>query len=94
MLLQWRASDALSQRCLTLWCWLLAANGARHCARTAPAHISPHQEIAMSNSRHTGPHGLKPRAIKRLRQSEAALRPQREPLRFPDPEPPLWKPLG
>lgn len=48
----------------------------------------------MSNSRHTGPHGLKPRAIKRLRQSEAALRPQREPLRFPDPEPPLWKPLG
>jgi hypothetical protein len=51
-------------------------------------------EIAMSTSRRTGSHVLKPRAIKRIRQSEAAPRPQREPLRFPDPDPPVWKPLG
>lgn len=48
----------------------------------------------MTNSRRTGSYALKPRALKRLRQSEAALRPQRQPPRFPDPEPPLWKPLG
>jgi hypothetical protein len=48
----------------------------------------------MTHSSRTRIQGLKPRAIKRMRQSEAALRPQREPLRFPDPEPPLWKPLG
>lgn len=48
----------------------------------------------MSNSRRTGSLMLKPRALKRLRQWEAALRPAREPLRFPEPEPPVWKPLG
>lgn len=48
----------------------------------------------MPSSHRTGSHVLKPRAIKRMRQSQAALRPQREPLRFPDPEPPVWKPLG
>ncbi|WP_313076636.1 hypothetical protein [Melaminivora sp.] len=37
---------------------------------------------------------LKPRAIKRLRQQEALLSSQRRPLQFPQPEPPLWKPLG
>lgn len=47
----------------------------------------------MSVRLRTTSHALKPRAIKRLRQSEAALRP-REPLRFPEPEPPVWKPLG
>ena len=48
----------------------------------------------MSSIHRTGSHVLKPRAIKRMRQSQAALRHQREPLRFPDPEPPVWKPLG
>lgn len=54
----------------------------------------PLQENAMSNTPHTGSNVLKPRAIKRMRQSQAGLHPQREPLRFPDPEPPVWKPLG
>jgi hypothetical protein len=48
----------------------------------------------MPRSQRTGSHVLKPRAIKRMRQSEAALRPPREPLQFPEPEPPVWKPLG
>lgn len=48
----------------------------------------------MSNNHRSAPHALKPRALKRMRQWEAALRPQREPLRFPEPEPPVWKPLG
>lgn len=51
-------------------------------------------ENTMSSNRRTGPTLLKPRALKRLRQWEAALRSPREPLRFPEPEPPLWKPLG
>ena len=37
---------------------------------------------------------LKPRALKRMRQWESMVRPRQIPLRFPDPEPPLWKPLG
>lgn len=48
----------------------------------------------MHTSRSTGSHALKPRALKRQRQSEAALRPRREPVQFPYPEPPVWKPLG
>ena len=48
----------------------------------------------MSKSHRTGSEQLKPRALKRLRQWEAQLRPRREPLHFPFPEPPLWKPLG
>ena len=37
---------------------------------------------------------LKPRALKRLRQWEAMARTRPVPLRFPEPEPPVWKPLG
>lgn len=37
---------------------------------------------------------LKPRAIKRRRQWEALVKPGREPLLFPLPDPPAWKPLG
>lgn len=37
---------------------------------------------------------LKPRALKRRRQWEALLKPAREPLVFPQPDPPLWKPMG
>lgn len=48
----------------------------------------------MSHSQRTGSHVRKPRAVKRMRQSQAALRPPPQPLRFPDPEPPVWKPLG
>lgn len=52
------------------------------------------QEEVMSKTHRTGTELLKPRALKRLRQREAMLRPRREPLVFPEPEPPLWKPLG
>ncbi|MFY3384358.1 hypothetical protein [Paracidovorax sp. MALMAid1276] len=48
----------------------------------------------MNQQHRTGPTLIKPRALKRLRQWEAALRSPREPLRFPEPEPPVWKPLG
>lgn len=37
---------------------------------------------------------LKPRALKRLRQWESMTQPRQIPLRYPEPEPPLWKPLG
>jgi len=37
---------------------------------------------------------LKPRALKRMRQQEALVSHQRRPLQFPQPEPPVWKPLG
>ena len=37
---------------------------------------------------------LKPKALKRMRQQEALQSNQRRPLQFPQPEPPVWKPLG
>jgi len=37
---------------------------------------------------------LKPRALKRMRQQEAMLDSAKRPRYFPQPEPPLWKPLG
>ena len=48
----------------------------------------------MSKTHRFSPDHLKPRALKRLRQWEAMLRPRQVPLRFPEPEPPVWKPLG
>lgn len=49
----------------------------------------------MSKTHPSGADHLKPRALKRMRQWEAMARPQQPvPLRFPEPEPPLWKPLG
>jgi hypothetical protein len=48
----------------------------------------------MSRYRRTHSELVKPRALKRLRQREAMLPLRREPLYFPEPEPPLWKPLG
>lgn len=37
---------------------------------------------------------LKPRALKRMRQQEAMLTSPKRPRYFPQPEPPMWKPLG
>ncbi len=37
---------------------------------------------------------LKPRAVKRMRQQEALRTRAKPPLYFPEPEPPVWKPLG
>ncbi len=37
---------------------------------------------------------LKPRALKRRRQQESMLINARRPLYFPQPDPPVWKPLG
>jgi hypothetical protein len=37
---------------------------------------------------------LKPRALKRLRQWESMRSRSSAPLRFPEPEPPVWKRLG
>ena len=49
----------------------------------------------MSKTHRTGSdHHPKPRELKRMRQWEAMARPRQVPLRFPDPEPLLWKPLG
>ncbi|MBV7541191.1 hypothetical protein [Acidovorax sp. sic0104] len=48
----------------------------------------------MSKTHRTGTDQTKPRARKRMRQWEAMARPRSVPLRFPDPEPPVWKPLG
>ena len=48
----------------------------------------------MSRTHRTGTDDIKPRALKRLRQWEAILRSRRAPLEFPQPEPPVWKPLG
>lgn len=48
----------------------------------------------MSKTHRSGPDALKPRALKRMRQWEAMAPPRRVLPRFPDPEPPLWKPLG
>ncbi len=48
----------------------------------------------MHTSRPTRSRALKPRSLKRQRQSEAALRPRREPVQFSYPDPPVWKPLG
>lgn len=48
----------------------------------------------MSKTHPGGPEQLKPRARKRLRQWEALVRTRPEPFRFPEPEPPQWKPLG
>lgn len=48
----------------------------------------------MPRYRRTHSELVKPRALKRLRQREAMLPLRREPLYFPEPEPPLWKPLG
>lgn len=48
----------------------------------------------MSKTHRYSENRIKPRALKRMRQWEAMARPRREPLRYPDPEPPLWKPLG
>ena len=52
-------------------------------------------ETAMSKThRSSSENRLKPRAIKRLRQWESMTQPRQIPLRYPEPEPPLWKPLG
>jgi len=48
----------------------------------------------MSKTHPSGADRLKPRALKRQRQWEAMARHRPEPPRFPEPEPPLWKPLG
>lgn len=48
----------------------------------------------MSKTHRSGPEHLKPRALKRMRQWEAMAPVRPVPLRFPDPEPPVWKPLG
>ena len=49
----------------------------------------------MSKTHRSAPEGrLKPRALKRLRQWESMAQPRQIPLRYPEPEPPLWKPLG
>lgn len=49
----------------------------------------------MSKTHRSGTDHLKPRMLKRLRQWEAMARSRRlPPLNFPEPEPPLWKPLG
>lgn len=48
----------------------------------------------MTKRHRAGSHYPKPGVLKRLRQWEAMLRPRREPLLFPQPEPPQWKPLG
>ncbi|EER58412.1 hypothetical protein AcdelDRAFT_4013 [Acidovorax delafieldii 2AN] len=53
----------------------------------------PHGAL-MSRYRRTHSELVKPRALKRLCQREAMLAPRREPIYFPEPEPPLWKPLG
>ncbi len=63
-------------------------------------HILKKTEFAMSKShRHcsdaaVGRIAAKPREIKRRRQREAMLRPGSPSPCFPDPEPPVWKPLG
>jgi hypothetical protein len=52
-------------------------------------------EDSMSKTHRSGSDAhLKPRALKRMRQWESMARPRPIPLRFPEPEPPLWKPLG
>lgn len=49
----------------------------------------------MSKTHRSGSdHTMKPRELKRVRQWEAMARTRQVPLRFPEPEPPLWKPLG
>ena len=48
----------------------------------------------MSKTHRTDDVQLKPRALKRMRQWEALARNRRQPLQFPLPEPPVWKPLG
>lgn len=52
----------------------------------------------MSKTHRSGIPNLKPRALKRLRQWEAMLRSGSRshpaPLWFPEPDPPVWKPLG
>jgi len=48
----------------------------------------------MSKTHRTATDHIKPRTLKRMRQGEAMARPRSVPLRFPDPEPPVWKPLG
>jgi len=59
------------------------------------APYTPSRSLAMFHAfQRSSDKPLKPRAIKRLRQQEALLSSQRRPLQFPQPEPPLWKPLG
>ncbi len=48
----------------------------------------------MSKTHRSGIALLKPRQLKRMRQWEALQRPRREALPFPEPDPPVWKPLG
>lgn len=58
-------------------------------------HTGSHLETYMSKSHRTDDaQTLNPRAIKRRRQWEALVKPGREPLLFPLPDPPAWKPLG
>ena len=47
-----------------------------------------------SNYQRSSDKPLKPRALKRMRQQEAMQEHPKRPLHFPQPEPPVWKPLG
>ena len=47
-----------------------------------------------SNYQRSSDKPLKPRALKRMRQQEAMLAHPKRPQHFPQPEPPVWKPLG
>jgi len=48
----------------------------------------------MSKTHRSIPSVLKPRQLKKIRRDLVWQRMQREPLTFPEPDPPIWKPLG